>query len=78
VLDTMDMSNHADCSSPEDAAAFVAAHPLDDFPQMALGHGMANGGIGRAQLAWLKHTLEGARRTPDAFSRLEGSMRMLR
>ena len=61
VLDTMDMSNHADCSSPEDAAAFIAAHPSSDFPQMALGRGFANGGIGSVQLAWLKRTLGGAR-----------------
>ena len=62
VLDTMDMSNHAECPSAADAVEFAAAHPADSHPQMALGRGMANGGIGREQMAWLKHTLASCER----------------
>lgn len=60
VLDTMDISKHPECTLPVEAADFLAQHPADEFPQMGLGRGYANGGMGKVQVEWLKATLNGA------------------
>ena len=59
MLDTMDISNHPQCINPVEAAEFVSYHPTSENPQMALGRGYANGGMGHAQVEWLKFTLRG-------------------
>jgi manganese-dependent ADP-ribose/CDP-alcohol diphosphatase len=59
ALDTTELSghSHAEPSILEEAAAYAAAHPLSEAePQMSPW----NGGIGRAQAAWLDAALDAA------------------